>query len=296
MSNTITESTFNREAWLAERRNAIGASDAPAILEVSPYQSPWDIWAEKTGRLEAWEGNQATKMGQRFEAVVLDVAEEQLGELKRNVRIVHPQLPIAATLDAHPVGSLRPVEAKTSGLVGPIYGNWGIEGTDEVPEHYLAQVHTQLLCTGADLAFLFALLPGRGVVQYEIARSDKLCESIGNYLDEWWTKHVIRGEEPSREKASLEVVKRMKRTPEKTIELGFDQLELSQQLATKKQQIKELTQEKEILESRLLAALGDAEMAVFPDGSGFSYFAQTRAAYEVQEARFRVMRMRKAKK
>jgi putative phage-type endonuclease len=294
--NRTEEKPFDRAAWLSDRRNAIGASDVAAILGVSPWQSAWDVWADKTGRLSDWQGNTATRLGQHFERAVLDVAEEKLGELRRNIRIVHETLPIAATLDAQCVQTMRPVEAKTTGLAGPVYGDWGTEGTDEVPSNYLVQVHAQLLCTKADLAYLFALLPGRGVVQYEIQRSDKLCDQLANILNDWWQKHVVKDVEPSRDKATLEIVKRLKREPKKTVELGPTEWALSQNLAAKKEAIKELTEQKEAIESQLLAALSDAEQATFPDGSGFSYFAQTRAAYQVQEATFRVMRMRKGKK
>lgn len=290
-----TEEPFDRAAWLADRRNAIGASDVAAILGVSPWQSAWDVWADKTGRLSDWAGNEATRLGTHFERAVLDVAEEKLGELRRNIRICHESLPIAATLDAQCVQTLRPVEAKTTGLAGPVYGDWGAEGTDEVPQNYLVQVHAQLLCTKADLAYLFGLLPGRGVVQYEIQRSDKLCDQLANILNDWWQKHVVKDVEPSRDKATLEIVKRLRREPKKTVELGPTEWALSQNLAAKKEAIKELTDQKEAIESQLLAALGDAEQATFPDGSGFSYFAQTRRAYQAKESTFRVLRMKEAK-
>lgn len=296
MMSTAEPQTFDRSTWLAERRYAIGASDVPAILGVSPYQSEWDVWADKTGRLSEWKGNEATRLGQHFEKSVLDVAQEKLGELRRNIRIVHDSLPVAATLDAQCVGSLRPVEAKTTGLAGPVYGDWGDEGTDEVPQNYLVQVHAQLLCTQSDLAYLFALIPGRGVVQYEIARSDKLCDQLGTFLSAWWQKHVIEDVEPSRDKATLEVVKRLKRSEGKevavseSIERSLDKLEKAKRV------IKRATEIKERYESQMLAAMGDAEVATLPGGRSYSYFEQTRSAHYVEESTFRVLRIRKAKK
>lgn len=35
--------------WLAWRRLGIGASDAPAIMDQSPYGHPWTLWEEKLG-------------------------------------------------------------------------------------------------------------------------------------------------------------------------------------------------------------------------------------------------------
>ena len=69
-----------REQWLADRKKAIGASDVAAILGVSPWASGWDVWADKTDRLERWEGNEQTRLGQFFEPSVLDYAESKVGE------------------------------------------------------------------------------------------------------------------------------------------------------------------------------------------------------------------------
>ena len=48
----IASINVEREAWLAGRRNGIGASDAPAALGISPFKSRGDLWAEKTGLVE----------------------------------------------------------------------------------------------------------------------------------------------------------------------------------------------------------------------------------------------------
>ena len=40
----------NRTEWLKERNNGIGASDAAAILGLSPYMSNQRLWEIKTGR------------------------------------------------------------------------------------------------------------------------------------------------------------------------------------------------------------------------------------------------------
>ena len=286
-----------REQWLADRKKAIGASDVAAILGVSPWASEWDVWADKTDRLERWEGNEQTRLGQFFEPSVLDYAASKVGELVRGERVLHASLPVASTLDARVVFNSRPVEAKTTGLAGPSYGDWGDPGTDEVPEYYLAQVHTQLLCLpDADMGYLFALLPGRGVVQYDIERSDKICEHLGNVLGDWWDRHIINDVEPSRDKASLEIVKRMKRVPAKSIELDGEvaQMVLDREVLNAK--VKSFKTAIESIDAQLLSSLGDAEQATFPDGSGVTYFKQKRGAYAVEECEYRVLRMKKAKK
>ena len=44
--------TASREEWLALRRGYIGGSDAAAVVGLSPYVTPYQVWAEKTGKVE----------------------------------------------------------------------------------------------------------------------------------------------------------------------------------------------------------------------------------------------------
>lgn len=281
---------------LTERRKAIGASDVAAILGCSPYRSAWDVWADKTGQLEPWEGNDATRIGTCLESGILDYAESKLGPLERNVRIPYIGGPIVSTLDALTTEGV-PVEAKTAGMTGPLHGDWGDAMTDHVPEHYLLQVHTQLLCTEAEVGWLFALLSGRGIVQYEIRRSDDLCDALANELFQWWERHIVRGIEPSRERATMEVVKRLRRQPGRVVQIGADEsiyflLSTRDMLQREAKDIKERLEE---TDKHLLLRLGDAEEGVLPDGRRITYHEQHRKGYTVQPSSYRVLRVTKAK-
>lgn len=289
--------TFDRALWLEKRRQSIGASEVAAILGVSPWSSQWDIWADKTGRVEAWEGNDATRLGSSFEAAVLDVAEAELGKLERNVSVPAIGIPLVSTCDAITLDTERPVEAKTTGLTGPIHGHWGDAGTDEVPENYLVQVHAQLICTGADVGYLYALIPGRGVVKYDIPTSPRLYEQIGNILADWWERHIVQGLEPSREKASFEVVKRLRKTPNKVVIMPDHCGELLGSRVVIKEEIKSLEQQLKDIDKNLLLDLGDAEEGVCPvTGQSISYYSQHRKGYTVEPCDYRVLRVSKPKK
>lgn len=41
----------SREVWLDVRQNAVGGSDASAIIGMNPYKTNIDLWNEKTGRI-----------------------------------------------------------------------------------------------------------------------------------------------------------------------------------------------------------------------------------------------------
>jgi putative phage-type endonuclease len=218
MSTIATPKIGLSDEAIEERRKAIGASDVAAILGISPYTTGWTIWAEKLGLLTRWHGNQATMLGHHFERTVLHVASVRLGcALRTNIRRQCHGRPITATLDAQTELGI-PVEAKTAGLTGPVTGHWGPPDTDQIPEHYLLQVHTQLLCCDeAPYAYLFALIANRGVVRYIVERSETLCDVLVTQLTAWWDKHVIGGVEPDHTGVAYEAVKRLIRVPKKVI-------------------------------------------------------------------------------
>jgi putative phage-type endonuclease len=277
-----------RQEWLEQRRGAIGASDVAAILGISPWKTAWEVWADKTGKVSNWAGNDATRAGQAFESGVLDVAEDQLGLLERNVRVVHREFPLAATLDARVVSSGEPVEAKTTGLTGKVMGDWGDALTDQVPDHYLCQLHAQLICTGAEMAYLFALIAGRGVVKYQCERSDRLASQLTTMLTDWWERHIVRGIEPElRTPPALSVVKRLRKEAGKSIELTSAEASLMEQRASLKEQEKSLREQLEAVDSQILLALGDAEEGVLPDGTRLTHFERSRKAYTVEASTYR---------
>lgn len=283
------------DGWHDIRRSAIGASELAAVLGLSRRKTAWEVWAEKTGRLEPWRGNDATLAGQRFESAVLDYAESELGELIRDRRIVANSCPVAATCDAIVAATGEPVEAKTTGLVGPVYGYWGESLSDDVPDEYLVQVHAQMLCTGADIGHLFALIAGRGVVQFRFQRNPDLQEYFVNSASEWWQAYVVADKPPPIDNVpSLETVKRLKHTPGKTI---VGTVEMSVALTEReyaKQQVAHWTKQSKEAERLLLLEIGDAEHVDFGDRL-VTRTTVSRRGYTVAPCEYRQITVKKVK-
>ena len=58
----------NQKYWLRARHKGIGASDAPAILGQSRFDSPYSVWAKKTQPLlEVQQKTPVMRMGHRLE-------------------------------------------------------------------------------------------------------------------------------------------------------------------------------------------------------------------------------------
>jgi putative phage-type endonuclease len=52
MSATIVQLVQGSDAWLAHRRSLFNASETSAVLGISPWQTPYQLWLVKTGRAE----------------------------------------------------------------------------------------------------------------------------------------------------------------------------------------------------------------------------------------------------
>jgi putative phage-type endonuclease len=132
----------------------IGASDVAAIIGLSKFKTPYDLFLEKTGQKEQDPENLYMAVGTALEDVVLDRwAKRTGGKLMGKPRYVHPEHPwLAAALDSEaemPDGELVVVEAKTCSFAKRDSG-WGAAGSDLVPGGYFVQVQMQMLCARAN--------------------------------------------------------------------------------------------------------------------------------------------------
>lgn len=300
---------------LEARRSRIGASDVAAILGMPTFagRNAFTCWLDKTDQLEP-ERNPGKwlETGHRLEPVVLDYAEEQYGALDRNVVVWDPTgSPIASTLDGRVRESGVPVEAKTSGVFGPIHGDWGEPGSDEVPDGYITQCMTQILCTGEGVCHLVALLGSRGFVEYHIEPSDQLIKLIRDVATDFFERYVTPKVDPRTDWADrlhtvhgvelmsdpcapvLDVVKRFRKQPAKSIVIEDPQPVLDWQAARKARLDAEKIEK--AAQAQVLADLADAEGADLPGGMQLTHFETQRAGYTVEPTSYRTLRIRKVK-
>lgn len=280
---------------IADRPNKIGASDAARICGF--FGGDYDIWLEKTRRIEPFTGNEATRAGDLLEHAVITHAAKTLGaiSLRTGVEVASAVYPfITATLDAIPdlpTGDPCIIEAKTGGICSPLSDEWGEPETDEIPEHYMIQVQHQMFAAGPEYQFvaLSALIPPRGFCMYYIPRDEALIEAIVERELKFW-EHV-KSDTPPDGTPSMDALKRMRRTPKKTVEIDPSLLEMYREA-----QEKAKASEKEVDEAKslLLAALGDAE-AGDAGSEMVTYYESSRKGYVVEPTTYRQLRIKKVK-
>lgn len=257
------------------RRKNLGGSDLPALLGVGPGQL-YDVWLSKVHKTEDFT-NPAMEWGNLFEGPVLTVAEQILGELRRDCHCPVDGSPIATNVDAIVEETGEPVEAKTTGITGPVYGDWGDEGTDEVPKSVIIQCHGHMLATKAEVCHVPTLIGGRGFVMYHVPRVQRLCDHIMALAEQFWTKHVLTREPPEGQwdafaAPSLAILKQIKRVPGKLV---APDLKLVKRYETAKAAASWTEKIRDAMKAQLIASLGDAEGALLPDGRMVRYMEQT---------------------
>lgn len=273
---------FQRE----QRSRHIGSSDAAAILGLDPWRSAYDVWLEKTGKLQPSETvNEAAEIGTMIEDSLLDWAAAETGiPIIKNQRRVAKDAPLAANHDALardlPVG----FEAKTTGILSPVAKHldaWGEAGTDQVPDRVLIQCHHQMIVSDLSVVWVPALIGGRGRVLYEVKRSGDLAEALRLRLSDWWEMHVVQGRTPADSVPSFDSLKRVRREPASVTAIP-DALVAAWLEA--KAAAKAAEKVEEDARKAMLTALGEAEAGDCALGR-LTYLPQTRSSLDTKRLR-----------
>jgi putative phage-type endonuclease len=163
-----------RPEWLKLRRIGLGASDIAAVIGISPWSTPHQVWVSKTTP-DAPEPltNEDMEWGLRVESLIIEEASTRLGmTFKRGLLVQNKQRPwMLATLDGLHAGDRKGVilEAKKVDA-------W--DWPDGPPPYYLSQVQWQMAVTGYTVAHIAALHRGRRLELYPVTADREAQEAL----------------------------------------------------------------------------------------------------------------------
>ena len=176
-----------------DRQFFLGGSDAAAVLGVSPWRSPIELYLEKT--TPRAEEPSAGKMkvftrGKKMEPYVCDILAEETGLsiMKRNERYIDAEYSfLACEIDAETKDAN--IEIKT---VSPFKAReWGEQQTDEIPVAYTAQAMHGLMITGRDVCIFGVLIGGDDFRIYRVERDDEIIAGLRRRECDFWHNHVV---------------------------------------------------------------------------------------------------------
>lgn len=129
--------------WLIWRQKGLGASDAPIVLELSPFKSAYQLWLEKTGLVKAKPPTAAMQHGTVTEPVVRERYIVETGKRIVPVAAVYddPDAPyIRASVDGWDAETRHLVEIKC-----PMSGDSHRSAREGMlPDHYWMQVQHEM--------------------------------------------------------------------------------------------------------------------------------------------------------
>lgn len=311
---------LSRAEWIARRRTGIGGSDVAAILGLSKYRSPLDVYKDKIGETPDSEQSQAAYWGTKLEDIVAKEFQERTG-LK--VQRVNKQLSregwMHANIDRAVVnhaisGTVRiqgeAKQAETGRLLTTdailecktassyIADQWGPSQEEEIvsgkvvsdhkiPIYYETQVQWYLGVTGASVCFVAALLGGQDFRIYLVHRDNEVITALQDQCRAFWFEHVQKQVPPDPHTAE-EVQKLFAKDSGEMIEASNEVATDIGELRNLVEQVKALEAEQKIVKDRICAALGER--------TGFLIAGEKACTFKAQKStRFDTTRFKKEK-
>lgn len=195
----------DEDAWRQARQNSIGASDAAAVIGISPWKTEAQLWDEKANGKTLDFHNSDTVRGHRSENHILELYGIETGRKifsGERIMLMSNRSPfMSCTLDGidftdedNPIV----IEVKS---VKFSHGEWS---DDRIPDYYFTQLLHQLAVTGWNEAILLVRFTrnegweSASERMYHVKREDvqdqidKLVRKEGKF----WNEYVVKKRRP----------------------------------------------------------------------------------------------------
>ena len=262
MEVLVKTADLSREEWLRWRTKGIGGSDASIIAGFNPYKSVYQLWQEKRGMMPFEEAeNDFTHFGTVLEPVVKREFMLRTGLKVRAKKAIlrSSEYPfMLADLDGviYEFGRMCIFEAKTASAYKQ--GVW----EEGVPGEYMLQIQHYMAVTGAEKAYIAALVGGNHFFFHEVLRDEEMIRKIISMEAYFWENYVLAGKEPPPDgsKATASYLnKRYGISNGKSIELPGEALSVFQRYDEITGQLEELSARKEAVCNELKYLLKENE-------------------------------------
>lgn len=276
------------ESFLQARRTGIGGSDVAAILGLSKWKTPLQVYQEKRGELGPQPDNDAMRWGRYLEPAVrqgyADATGNEVRVLSEIVR--HPVHEfMIANLDGFVVPANSPkriFEAKTARTAD----GWGEPGSDQVPQPYLLQVQHYMAVTGFVVADVAVLIGGSDFRLYEVPEDLELQQMLVDAEAEFWGR-VQSGEPPEPVTVADAIARWGRESRADLVMADDDAMAAVYKLHALKQQQAALDAEEERAKATVMRALGERDTLVDATGKTLLTWRASAGAKRFDAAAFK---------
>lgn len=190
------------------RSTYLGSSDIAAVIGVSRWATPLDVYRAKvepdSAEVIDIDKQRILRRGHRLEPFIVQMAVDELRSRghevrvwRRNARVTHrAHRFLSAELDAvlQVDGAMVNLEAKSASRWNA--AQWGEPWTDEIPTEYSAQVQMAQALSGRDRTFVAAVIGLDDVTMYEVPGERDLHEYVIEQGRKFWVDHVLARRPP----------------------------------------------------------------------------------------------------
>lgn len=244
-----------RAEWLKLRQIGIGGSDVAALLGLSKWRTPLDVYNSKVEEPEETD-NASMEWGRRLEPVIREKYAEAVGmEVSiPGVMYQHPEHDfMIADVDGIREDG-RIVEIKTART----QQGWGEEGTDEIPDYYKTQVQHYMTVLGASSCDVAVLIGASDFRIYTVESDPELEALLIEAEADFWHNHVEPQLPPppmtlDEMKVAFPISKKA------SVECSDEIFNHVEALALTQEKIKELKEKEEAHKAIIQGAMGEAD-------------------------------------
>lgn len=274
--------------WLKLRQSGIGGSDVAAIVGLSPYRTPLDVYLSKIEEITEENGNEFTYWGTVLEDVVAKEFARRSGLKiqKVNKTMRHPEHDwMLANIDRAVVnpaisGNVRYVDGRltTDQLLecktASTYSRdaWGESG-DAVPVGYALQVQWYLAVTGCSIGHMAVLIGGNDFRVFQVNRDDELIRELIRRCAAFWNDNVLSRKAPD----PINAADVLKLYPQD----AGDAVEAADDVPAKIEQLKELKEKSKALDDQIVSIETDIK-ASFAEHASLVWHGLPLATYKTQ--------------
>ena len=228
------------DEWLQMRKSKIGASDASAILGISPWKSALKLWEEKLSMTTQTFKSSSMQRGIDLEPMARELFTAKTGiEINADVRFSNKYEWMMASLDGIDVKNSHIVEIKC-----PNSKDHSIAVSGKIPDHYYPQLQHQMAVCEVDEMFYFSFDGFDGVI-VKVKRDDEYIENLIQKEQEFYECMINR-------------------TPPKSSEINYQErhddewMKYASKWKSLNESIKQLDKEEKIVREKLIELSGES--------------------------------------
>lgn len=195
----------DEDAWRQARQNSIGASDAAAVMGISPWKTEAQLWDEKANGKTLDFHNADTVRGHRSESHILELYGIETGRKifsGERIMLMSNHIPfMSCTLDGIDfTDENNPIIIEVKSVKFS-HGEWSDE---KIPDYYFTQLLHQLAVTGWNEAILLVRFTrnegweSASERMYHVKREDvqDQIDKLVRKEDKFWNEYVVNKKRP----------------------------------------------------------------------------------------------------